>query len=188
MKQITLVNAVNKILEVSGEEAIDALPTDFYTANKIIDALEWYKSDTLANEYTFNTDYDYDFTIDTNGEVILPSNCISFQAPSYTVRGGKVFNTNTKTTNIGPAGYNLRVSKIIWDLEWDELPFQAQNYIVIRTARKFQKLNAGSVQSHQFTEEDEQAAYLLLEQFNVNDTAQEFHKSLNSQYRDFILN
>jgi hypothetical protein len=144
----TKLNAVNQMLSSIGEAPAVSLDTDnpeIAVAESTLDEV----SRTVQSEgWNFNTEYEYPFIPDSNGEISIPSNALSladnkikslgkYQTVS---RNGKLYDklahSSTFTTTI--------YCDVIWSFEFNDLPQPFKDYITTRASRLFASRVVGS--------------------------------------------
>lgn len=155
----TELEAVNEILAVIGEAPVasltGSLPTD---AAMALNRLRTRSRGLQAQGWSFNTDHDYELAVDANNEIPLPNNALSVDAVddlNIVTRGRKLYDRVKHTYKIGK---NIKVD-IIRFLPFEELPEYARQFLFISTGRRFQDQLLGDADLHQFTRDDESAAW-----------------------------
>lgn len=169
----TQLDAVNTLLSTIGETPVTSLtgqnPSEVAVALNTLNEI----TRTVQNEgWFFNTEEDYPLAPDSGGYINTPANVLSVVVPAnsgpgwlfqISLRGSKLYNLTEHTYIFTDAVK----AKIIFALEWDELPETARTYITIRSGRVFQERVVGSQTLTQFTESDEARARSAL----INDDA-----------------
>jgi hypothetical protein len=171
LRPMTELEAVNILLSVIGEAPIDQLSST--SANELNEStvarrtLAEVSRDVQSEGFSWNTDRDVKLTRDAANQFTLPSNHLRATfAPSrypdyqFTVRGGRVYNRDKQVFTFTEA--ELIVSQLVTQLEWDDLPHQAQQYIVIRSARIFAGRFVNSNAIYAYTTQDEEYARAML--------------------------
>ena len=168
------LEAVNILLSVIGEAPISSLATE--SVNEITDSalaqqtLKEVGRDVMAEGWRWNTDVDV--MIPSNNEGIFAVaesvTLIDFSPNRYPagnliLRGSRVWDRNQQTFKIAefyPEG--LHCDRIVSQLEWEEMPHQAQQYVTIRSARIYANRYINSNAIYAYTMADEEAARALL--------------------------
>jgi hypothetical protein len=165
--------AINIILQVLGEQTIegDLSIEGIYEAEQADIIIEATKEEVLAEGWSFNTDENWALAIDTEGYITTPSTALridpSSPSANIIVKGGKLYDKTNQTykftTSVG--------CDIVWDLDFDELPLPAQQYIVLKSARIAYQRLVGDLNVVDVLMKDEQEAKLRLNVYedDVND-------------------
>jgi hypothetical protein len=171
---MTELDAVNTLLSVIGEAPVDKLSD--ITINEITDSalarktLSEVSRDVQAEGWSWNTDRNVELTKTTSNEFVLPSNILSclfspnrYPDRQYVARGLKVYNRALRTFAFGAdMSAPLVVDHVISQLEWEEIPHTAQQYIVIRAARIYSDRYLNSNAIYAYTAQDEEYARAML--------------------------
>ena len=173
---MTELEAINTLLATIGEAPIDKLSdvsvneiTDSALARKTLHEID---RDVQAEGWGFNTDYEVELSVDTSKEYKLPANALRcdfspnrYPLTQYVARGNRVYDRGHKTYKIGDLINDapLVVDQIITQLDWDDLPHQAQNYIAIRAARIYSDrfINSNVIFSYTVQDESYSRAQLI---------------------------
>ena len=171
---MTELEAVNTLLSVIGEAPVDKLSDP--SINEISDSalarktLNEVSRDVQAEGWSWNTDWGVELTKTSANEFVLPSNVLSclfspnrYPDKQYVIRGLKVYNRAKRTTAFG-ADLNgaLVADHLISQLDWDEVPHTAQQYIVIRSARIYSDRYLNSNAIYTYTAQDEEYARAMM--------------------------
>lgn len=167
---MTELEAVNTLLSIIGEAPVDGLAD--LTVNEISDSalarrtLHEVSRDVQAEGWSWNTDQDVELT-PNGGIVTLPSNTLratfnanEYPEGQYVVRGLRVYDRQNQTYTIDAT--SLRVWEHVVQLDWDDLPHQAQQYIVIRAGRIYADRYLNSNAIYVYTVGDEEYARSML--------------------------
>lgn len=155
------LTAVNSMLATIGEAPLNTLDNlalvDGITA---LATLREVSREVQVEGYTFNTDEGYPLTPEGFApfEVHVPGNAIEIDLDNddYVVRGAKVYDRTRFSFNFQNVG--TITAKIIWLLEFEDIPEVTRQYVATRAGRRFQKRAVGSEILHAITEEDERLA------------------------------
>jgi hypothetical protein len=171
---MTELEAVNILLSIIGESPIDKLSDT--TVNEITDSalasrtLTEVSRDVQAEGWNWNTDHDVPVVKDNQNQYLLESNTLAaIFSPSrypngqYVQRGNKVYDRVKRTFAFGAnATQALVIDRIVYQLDWEELPHVAQQYIVIRAGRIFSDRYLNSNAIYVYTAQDEEYARAML--------------------------
>lgn len=161
----TELEAVNIMLDVIGEAPINSLNVSGnINIEKAQNCLKEYSVAIQERGWHFNTEEDYELSRDVNSEYPLPTNALkvhtmgSDASVDVVCRGSKLYDRiEHRYTFPDHATLSCR---IVFGLEWAELPEHARRYILIAAARAFQERELGSETVHKFTADDEANALL----------------------------
>lgn len=132
----TKLDAVNYCLMTIGESPINSLEN-----LQVSDAL--FIEQTIDNEtiniqsqgWSFNTEDNFILKQNQDGEIILPDNILFVDPEDYGInlvmRQGKLYDMTNQTFKINKDV----VATIIWNLDFEDLPYVAKRYITVRSAR-----------------------------------------------------
>jgi hypothetical protein len=153
--------AVNSMLATIGEAPLNTLDNlslvDGITA---LQTLREVSREVQVEGYTFNTDEGYPLTPQGFApfEVLVPNNAIEIDLDNndYVVRGTRVYDRKRFSYNFQDVG--TITAKVIWLLEFPDIPEVTRQYVAIRAARRFQKRVVGAEVLHAITDDDERMA------------------------------
>lgn len=171
---MTELEAVNTLLSVIGEAPVDKLSD--ITINEITDSalarktLNEVARDVQAEGWSWNTDWNVELSKNNSNEFVLPSNALTclfspnrYPDKQYVVRGLKVYNRAKRSFAFGAdMSGPLIVDQVVSQLDWDEVPHTAQQYIVIRAARIYSDRYLNSNAIYAYTAQDEDYARSML--------------------------
>ncbi len=161
------LDAVNTMLSVIGEAPVNTLDassqtTDVAMAKSLIDEVS---REVQSHGWHFNREYEVSLSPNSSDNILIPTNAARVDVEpadsrnkEYVQRGDKLYNKTDATFTISDA----KKCTITYLLDWDELPETARQYIMIRSARKFQDRVVGSGKHHDFTMQDEMAALISM--------------------------
>ena len=171
---MTELEAVNTLLSVIGEAPIDRLSD--ISVNEITDSalarktLHEVSRDVQAEGWEWNTDRSIELQKDAQNQFPLPSNTLSalfspnrYPDNRYVARGARVYQRYERRFDFGEGMTGpLIVDQLVTQLDWDELPHAAQQYIVIRAARIYSDRFVNSNLIYTYTAQDEEYARTML--------------------------
>ena len=181
---MTFIEAVNTLLSVIGEAPVSSLSDT--GVNTISDAalasrtIKEVSRDVQAEGWGFNTDTAVSLPRDAQRHYPLPGNALvatfspnRYSDMQYVVRGSRVYDKQKQSYEIGPDtnAQPLIVDVMVVELDWDELPHAAQQYITIRAARIYSDRFINSNVIYTYTSQDEAYARSQLiraEERNLN--------------------
>lgn len=160
------LDAVNEMLGAIGElpvsEVLDAGNTDVAVA---VRTLRGISREVQSKGLWFNTDEDFQFTLNAEGRIPLPAQILSIRPvrgprmPRLSHRAGYLYDLSGATDVFSGAP----VARVVWLYDFELLPETARRYIAIRAARIFQKNQLGSEALNGFTEQHENEAFMLFQ-------------------------
>jgi hypothetical protein len=169
----TLLDAVNTLLSVIGEQPVNTLETQ-----QIVEAswaertlLEFHKEGQTRG-WSWNSELAYEFAKDNNGLITVPANLISFAPDAYEwagrfqLRGQKVYDREQRSYTIGSDVTTLKAD-VVWLLSWDESPEVFNRYVTIRSARVFSGRVLGDSNNFRYTAMDEQQSLTELQRVEL---------------------
>lgn len=165
----TKLEAINTMLSCIGQAPLNSLSgtKSYFTisAEKILN--DEIKRIQLQG-WDFNSEDNYPLVPNTDNEIVVPSNLIMINMPSYyknryVVRNGKLYDKQEHTFKINKT---LKAS-VVFCLEFEELPEVAREYAKMSAAYRFVKRELGSEKACAYTQEDLSEARIALEQHEL---------------------
>lgn len=164
------LDAVNTMLSSIGEAPVSSLSSGLIEAEIAETILDTVDREVQSMGWNFNTELKKNFAQDVSGQILLPADILRADA-TYQVnskdlvqRGLKMYDKKNHTFVIGAA----TELDVVVQLVFDDLPEVAKRYIVLRASRIFQDRVVGSGTLHDFQRGDEQAALMLLREFDTD--------------------
>ena len=170
---MTELDAINSLLAIIGEAPIDSLSDA--TVNEITDScmakrtLDEVKTDVQSEGWDWNTDRNVRIIADNKGHYLLPATLgvrfspNRFPNSEFTRRGQRIYDRDKQTFEIGLyRNEPIIVDELIRDLDWDDMPHVAQQYIMIRAGRIFSNRYVNSNSIYVYTTQDEEYARAML--------------------------
>jgi len=163
---LTELRAVNRMLALIGEAPVTDVTAPI---PEVIDAREILSQVTLevlALGWGFNTDEDYPLSLEEDSRIRVPDNALSVDASdtgkNIIQRAGLLYDKDAHSYVFTEPVK----ADVTWSYPFHLLPYAAQNYIMIRAARRFQRDRLGSVTIEQLSEDDERMALGLLYEYD----------------------
>lgn len=169
----TLLEAVNVLLGVIGEQPVNSIDTQ-----QIVEAswaertlLEFHKEGQTRG-WSWNSELAYEFAKASNGTITVPANLISFAPDAYEwagrfqLRGQKVYDRQKRSYTIGSDVTTLQAD-VVWLLPWDDSPEVFNRWVTIRSARVFSGRVLGDSNNFRYTAMDEQQALTELQRVEL---------------------
>jgi hypothetical protein len=169
---VTELEAVNILLSVIGEAPIESLATAL--TNEVSDSalarrtLAEVDRDVQAEGWSWNTDQCVEFVLTNDRGFVAPANTLRVRFPrgripsgELVMRGRRVWD-RVRQTYTFPDTESLMAEEVVFQLQWDDLPHAAQQYVVIRSARIYASRFINSSVIFSYTVQDEQYARAML--------------------------
>lgn len=162
--------ALNEMLDVIGEQILDTDEdiTGIQEAEKADALLEKIKSQVLSQGWSFNKEYNRDYIPDINGYIVIPENVLSIDSSTTTdnffAKDGKLYNEDDKSY-IFTATVEADVT---FDLDFDDIPVIAQNYILNKASRIFYQRMVGDTNMIQILMNDEKEALQTFKDYELD--------------------
>lgn len=162
----TMLRAINEspVSSLSGDIGVDVV-TAKATLNEVMRAVQ-------TEGWAFNTEYKYPLKRDASGNISVPANALVVDVNSRQYAGIDPVLRGTKLYDRMNHTFTFTVdleARIIFGLNFTDMPQSARHYVTYRAARKFQDDSLGSSDLHQFNVRDEAYARALF----VNDQAED---------------
>jgi hypothetical protein len=159
MAKLTKLSAINIILSNVGQSPvtnIDANNPAIKLAESILDEV----TNALQTEqWHFNTEQDYPFTPDANGEIIVPANLLALDLVPWddidlVIRGGKLYDKKRHSYTFTEVLY----LDVVWTFDFVDMPEVFKQYAAIRAANLFAGRAVGSTEAVKYSEREESIA------------------------------
>lgn len=146
---LTDLEAVNIMLSAIGESPVSTLDSLHPDVLSSVLLLKHARLEVLAPGLWFNTEQAITLNLNIDSEIVLPSTCLSVDPIDtsfhYVKRGNRLYNTTLHTyVHTAPV-----VADLTLDMPFSELPFVAQNLLVLNAAAVLQANFIGDVRKLQ---------------------------------------
>ena len=132
--------AINQILSSCGQAPVTTLDQTNPDVAIAYDTLLQVTREIQAEGWTFNREYHYEFTPDTNDEINIPTNVLQIKLSEVSGnmdhdgvrRNSKLYDRQDHTykwTHVSPI-----LCDVIWEFDWVDIPEPVQNFITARAA------------------------------------------------------
>ena len=155
-----LLTSINILLQTINELPIEN-PDDliYSTTGKLAEmTIDEVKKEVLSQGWHFNTDQDYPFPPDADGNIIIPYNVLDITASekNYVMRDWRLYDKD---------GFSFEFEDtvncdVVWNVPFNALTHPIRHYITIKAARIFQARTIGDQVAYAYTVKDEEDAYL----------------------------
>jgi hypothetical protein len=157
----TRLQAINQMLSGIGQAPVVSLDVANPEIALALDVLEAVNREVQGEGWHFNTEVNYPFTPDVNGDIAIPQNVLSIsdnktsnvQKYQTVLRNGKLYDKIGHTYTF-PTGNPIKCD-VVWLFEFEDLPQVFKDYITQRAARVFAGRVLGSQEMVTFNAQDE---------------------------------
>jgi len=157
----TKLQAINQMLSGIGQApvvSLDIANPEIALAETVLDSVN---REVQGEGWHFNTEVNYPFTADVNGEVLVPQNVLQLsdnkisnvQKYQTVLMDGKLYDKVNHTFNF-TAGSTVKCD-VVWFFNFEDLPQVFKDYITQRSARVFAGRALGSQEMVTFNVQDE---------------------------------
>lgn len=153
------LDAVNQMLSSIGEAPAVSLDTDNPEIAIAESTLDEVSRAVQSEGWNFNTELEYPFTPDGNGQIQIANNILSItdskikNAGRYltTVRNGKLYDKLNHSYTFSGTVY----CDVVWAFEFTDLPQPFKDYITTRASRVYSSKVVGSEEQAKLIAQDE---------------------------------
>ena len=153
--------AINQILSSCGQAPVTTLDQSNPDVAIAYDTLLQVNREIQAEGWTFNREPHYEFTPDTNNEILIPNNILQLKLSETgtngqydgTRRSGKLYD-RLHHRYTWPDHTKVECD-VIWEFDWVDIPEPIQNFIVARAATLTSQRIVGDQRQYQMLQEQE---------------------------------
>ena len=157
----TQLQAINQMLTGIGQAPVVSLDIANPEIATALSILENVNREVQGEGWNFNTEVNYPFTPDTNGEIVVPDNVLQLsdnktsnsQQYQTVLRNGKLYDKVFHTYEF--QGTDPVLCDVVWLFSFEDLPQVFKDYITQRATRVFAGSVVGSKEMFQFNAQDE---------------------------------
>jgi len=167
------LEAVNSMLAAVGEAPVSTLLGELTANIQIaVDLLRNTSRKVQLTGWNFNTEEDFELSVDANGKIPIPGNALEVDITEENgsidpiMMGDFIYDKKNHTFTFTSS---VKCT-IVFFRAWDEMPESARNYIKVKAARIYQDQTVGSQEHHQYSQQDEIEAYAALTNANAEST------------------
>ena len=153
--------AINQILSSCGQAPVTTLDQTNPDVAIAYDTLLQVSREIQAEGWTFNKEYHYEFTPDTNSEIAIASNIIQLKLTENSSnmdhdgvrRNGKLYDRQEHTykwTHATPV-----LCDVVWEFDWVDIPEPIKNFITARSAAIVSQRIIGDTNLYQILQQQE---------------------------------
>jgi len=158
----TELEAVNIMLRSIAETPVTSLDVDTIEDAQIaLSTLRDVSRNFQSDGWHFNTDYDYPLSVDSNNKIPYPVTAahvdpMDTENKDLVKRGGFMWDRENRSFTF--SGITSVKFKIVWLLDFEDLPQLARNYIAMKAARQFAADIMGDDVTIRWTDKEEAEA------------------------------
>ena len=153
--------AINQILSSCGQAPVTTLDQTNPDVAIAYDTLLQVSREVQAEGWTFNKEYHYEMTPNTDNEITIPNNILQIkltennQNPSYDAvrRSGKLYDRQHHTYKW--SDFPKWEFDVVWEFDWVDLPQPIQDFIVSRSATIVSSRIVGDPNQYQILQQQE---------------------------------
>ena len=183
------LQSVNIMLSTIGEAPVNSITgTTTVDVSTAINILNETSMSIQSQGWNFNTHLNYNsLSIDSNGKVHLPSNCVkadanhSYRYLNYTIRNGYLYDMDNHTDVFTSAPSTV---DLVLVQQFSHLPEYARQYITMKAARRFAARFIGDKEITQLIGQDENEALMA---FHQADSQEADANMLNGDQNTFSI-
>ena len=183
------LQSVNIMLSTIGEAPVNSITgTTTVDVSTAINILNETSMSIQSQGWNFNTHINYkSLSIDSNGKVPLPSNCVkadanhSYRYLNYTIRNGYLYDMDNHTDVFTSAPSTV---DLVLVQQFSHLPEYARQYITMKAARRFAARFIGDKEITQLIGQDENEALMA---FHQADSQEADANMLNGDQNTFSI-
>ena len=152
--------AINQILSSCGQAPVTTLDQTNPDVAVAYDTLLQVSREVQAEGWTFNKEYHYEFTPDTDDQILIPSNILQIKLTENSAnmdkdgvrRSGKLYDRHNHTYDWTDETVECDV---VWEFDWVDLPQPIQDFIVARAATFVSQRIVGDSAQYQMLQQQE---------------------------------
>ena len=152
--------AINQILSSCGQAPVTTLDQTNPDVAVAYDTLLQVSREVQAEGWTFNKEYHYEFTPDTDDQILIPSNILQIKLTENSAnmdkdgvrRSGKLYDRHNHTYDWTDETVEC---DIVWEFDWVDLPQPIQDFIVARAATYVSQRIVGDAEQYQMLQQQE---------------------------------
>lgn len=184
MVETTQLQAINTMLSCIGESPVSSLSSthsaDVTVAMNILDEV---CRDLMTREWYWNTKKNVTLIPNASGKIIVPTNWVRIDHETLDLikRGAYLWDRENETDVFTTQVTELTV---VMFLDWNDMPEAARRYCMIRGGRTLAARMVSSEKAVGFTERDEQQAFMVLREFEVEQADYNMFNNPDIAYRN----
>lgn len=168
----TELDAVNQILGAVGQAPVTTLDQTNPDVAIAYDTLQEVNREVQSEGWGFNTETEYPFTPDNNGQILIPSNVLLIDLSDlYENKGIEVVRRDGKLYNKIDHTYTWTQQlkcDVVWLFDFVDLPLPVRDYIVARASVQASTKMVGDTTIYQMLQAKEAMARANLMEYDCN--------------------
>ena len=152
--------AINQILSSCGQAPVTTLDTTNPDVAIAYDTLLQVSREVQAEGWTFNKEYHYEMTPDTDDFILIPNNILQIKLTENSAnmdksairRSGKLYDRQNHTYKWTDETVEC---DIVWEFDWVDLPQPIQDFITARAATLVSQRIVGDTEQYQMLQQQE---------------------------------
>ena len=152
--------AINQILSSCGQAPVTTLDQTNPDVAIAYDTLLQVSREVQAEGWTFNKEYHYEFTPNTDDQILIPSNILQIKLTENSAnmdkdgvrRSGKLYDRHNHTYDWTDETVECDV---VWEFDWVDLPQPIQDFIVARAATFVSQRIVGDTNQYEMLQQQE---------------------------------
>jgi hypothetical protein len=159
MAKLTKLAAINIILSNVGQSPVTSIDSNNPAITLAESILDEVTNALQTEQWHFNTEQDYPFVPDVNGQITVPSNLLALDLVPWddrdiVIRNGKLYDKKDHTYTFTGTLY----LDVVWSFDFIDLPEVFKQYAAIRAANLFAGRAVGSTEVVKYSEREESIA------------------------------
>ena len=155
--------AINQILSSCGQAPVTTLDQTNPDVAIAYDTLLQVSREVQAEGWTFNTEYHYKMSRDSNNEIVIPNNILQIKLTENSAnidfdcirRSGKLYDRQHHTYDLSDISGDTVECDIVWEFDWVDLPQPVQDFITSRAAAIVSQRIVGDGGQYQMLQQQE---------------------------------
>ena len=152
--------ALNQILSSCGQAPVTTLDTTNPDVAIAYDTLLQVSREVQSEGWTFNKEYHYEMTPDTDDFILIPNNILQIKLTENSAnmdksairRSGKLYDRQNHTYKWTDETVEC---DIVWEFDWVDLPQPIQDFITARAATLVSQRIVGDTEQYQMLQQQE---------------------------------
>ena len=152
--------AINQILSSCGQAPVTTLDTTNPDVAIAYDTLLQVSREVQSEGWTFNKEYHYEMTPDTDDFILIPNNILQIKLTENSAnmdksairRSGKLYDRQNHTYKWTDETVEC---DIVWEFDWVDLPQPIQDFVTARAATLVSQRIVGDTEQYQMLQQQE---------------------------------
>ena len=166
--------AINQILSSCGQAPVTTLDQTNPDVAIAYDTLLQVSREVQAEGWTFNKEFHYEFTPDSNDEIVIPNNILQIKLSKNSAnvdydgirRNGKLYDRQHHTYKWEDITTPIEMD-IVWEFDWVDLPQPVQDFIVARASSLVSQRIIGDQAQYQMLQQQEAFARAMALEYDT---------------------